>query len=258
MTGNVSSMPRFVLTDQVVVVTGGGHGIGRAIADMAADSGARIAIGSRTEHELREVATDLSRRGLICHYAVVDVTDVVSIGAFFDSVMERFGRIDAFVNNAGGDRGGSSLEYSVEDFDWNIALNLRSVFFASQRAAVAMRETGGGSIVNISSIAGVAGVPNKGAYSAAKAGVVNLTRALAVEWAPLNIRVNCVAPGLTRTPIVEPRLDRPDIQEMLRAIPLGRIIEPVEIAAPVVFLLSEGAGMITGQTIVVDGGATVN
>jgi NAD(P)-dependent dehydrogenase (short-subunit alcohol dehydrogenase family) len=250
-----AAMPTFDLDGRVVVVTGGGQGIGRAVAEMASRSGASIAIGSRTEAARSAVAASIESQGGVCHHAALDVSDVDSLTGFFESVVDRFGRIDALVNNAGSDRHGPTLEYSVENFDWNIALNLRGVFFGCQQAARAMRDQGGGAIVNIASSAGVAGMPRKAAYSAAKAGVVNLTRALAVEWAPLGIRVNAVAPGLTHTPIVEPNLELAYIQEMLTAIPLGRIIEPDEIAAPVLFLLSDGAAMITGQTLLVDGGA---
>jgi len=257
----VGHLPCFELDDQVFIVTGAGRGIGRTIALDAARSGAKVAAGSRTTSELESLAKEIEEMGRACFFHYLDVVDVGAIQEFMDAVVEHYGRIDVLVNNAGYNKLAKALDYEEELFDQIVDANLKNVFFCSQIAARQMILQGeGGSIVNISSQAGVVGAPERGPYSGAKGGVVNLTRTLAAEWAQYEIRVNAVAPTVTRSPMAEQAMrdsqafaDAVKTKNLLR----GDLAEPEEISAPVIFLASQAASMITGHTLVVDGGWTV-
>ena len=257
----MAPLPRFGLEDKVVIVTGAGRGIGRTIALDAFSSGARVAAGSRTVGELESLAEDIAAMGGELFFHRLDVVDVESIQEFVDRVVGHFGRIDVLVNNAGYNKLAPALDYDEELFDTIVDANLKSVFFCSQIVARQMiAQGGGGSIVNISSQAGVVGAPERGPYSGAKAGVNNLSRTLAAEWAPHQIRVNAVAPTVTRTPLAEQAMkdsqafaDAVKTKNLLR----GNLAEPEEISGPVIFLASDAASMITGHVLVVDGGWTI-
>jgi gluconate 5-dehydrogenase len=257
---NLAPLSRFGLEDKVVIVTGAGRGIGRTIALDAVRSGARVAVGSRTVSELKSLAEEIAGMGGECFIHRLDVVDVASIQAFFDAVVGHYGSIDVLVNNAGYNKLGAALDYDEDLFDTIIDANLKNVFFCSQIAARQMiAQGGGGSIVNISSQAGVVGAPERAPYSGAKAGVNNLTRTLAAEWAPHQIRVNVVAPTVTRSPLAEQAMQ--DSQAFADAVKSknllrGGLAEPEEMSGPVVFLASDAASMITGHILVVDGGWT--
>jgi 2-deoxy-D-gluconate 3-dehydrogenase len=252
--------PSFRLNDQVVIVTGAGRGIGRAIALFAADAGAKVAAGSRTTSQLDTLAEEISARGGECFVHPLDVEDVSSIREYVRAVVEHYGHLDAVVNNAGDNIARPALEFDESQFDHLVRVNYKSVFFFCQEAAKQFkRQATGGSIVNVSSQAGLVGAPGRSVYSGAKAAVVNVTRTLAAEWARDSIRVNTVAPTFTRTGLAERAMsDDPNLRTLvLEKILLGRLAEPEEIAAPVIFLLSSAAAMITGETLVVDGGWTI-
>jgi NAD(P)-dependent dehydrogenase (short-subunit alcohol dehydrogenase family) len=198
------SLARFALDNQVVVVTGAGRGIGRVIATEAVESGEKIAVGSLTTTELANLAAEVTASGGECWYSALDVEDVASSQSFMDAVIAHYGRIDVLINNAGYNKFAKILDNDEKTYDKIINANLKNVFFCSQIAARQMIKQGdGGSIVNISSQAGVVGAPERGPYSGAKAGVNNLTRTMAAEWAEFGIRVNAVAPTVTRSPLAE-------------------------------------------------------
>ena len=255
------ALPCFNLDEQVVVVTGAGRGIGRSIAWDAFKSGAKIAIGSRTTSELESLAAEIQAAGGECMFHALDVTDINSMERFVTAVVQHYGRIDVLVNNAGYNHQGKILDCTEAQYDRIVDANLKNVFFCSQLAAKAMIAGGQkGAIINISSQAGVVGAPDRGAYSGAKAGVNNLTRTMAAEWAEFGIRVNVVAPTVTRTPLAEQALiENPAFAEAIKSKNLLRrgLAEPEEISAPVIFLASSAASMITGHTLVVDGGWTI-
>jgi 2-deoxy-D-gluconate 3-dehydrogenase len=252
--------PTFDLTDDVIVVTGAGRGIGRAVALAAATAGAKVAVGSRTISELESLREEIDAVGGECFVSRLDVEDLASMEAFVAGVVDRFGRLEGLVNNAGDNLGKAALDYVEDEFDHLVDVNYKSVFFMSQLAARRFIEQGGGgAIVNVSSQSGCVGAPGRAPYSGAKAAVNNVTRTLAAEWACHRIRVNAVAPTFTRTPLAESVLSADaDLRRRLtEKILLGRPAEPEEIAAPIVFLLSSAAAMITGHTLVVDGGWTI-
>jgi len=257
----VGTLDSFTLQDKVVVVTGAGRGIGRVIAVDAFKCGARLAIGSRTKGELETLKDEIEGAGGECMMGSLDVTQVNSIRQFLDGVIEHFGRIDVLINNAGYNKLAKIVDYDEELYDLIVDANLKNVFFCSQMAAQQMIAQGdGGAIVNISSQAGVVGAPERGPYSGAKGGVNNMTRTMAAEWAEHGIRVNVVAPTVTRSPMAEQAMsdsqafsDAVKTKNLLR----GDLAEPEEISAPVIFLASQAASMITGHTLVVDGGWTI-
>ena len=257
----MAALARFGLEGKIVIVTGAGRGIGRTIAMECFQSGAKIAVGSRTTAELEALASEIEAEGGECFYHSLDVTNVESIQAFMDAVIGHYGRIDVLVNNAGFNKVGKILDYDEELYDLIVDANLKNVFFCSQIAARQMiAQGGGGNIVNISSQAGVIGAPERGPYSGAKGGVNNMTKTMAAEWAEHQIRVNAVAPTVTRSPLAETAMRESEAfanavkeKNLLR----GALAEPEEMSAPVIFLASDAAAMITGHILVVDGGWTI-
>ena len=247
----------FDLTDKVVVVTGAGRGIGKAIAEACAHQGAHLALGSRTLSESAAVADACRSPRSRAQAWQLDVASVASIRAFVAQVLQAYGRIDVLVNNAGTNAPKPALDYTEEEFDQITDVNLKGVFFMSTVVARHMIERGaGGSVITITSQAGVVGGPLRSVYGAAKSGAGHLARVLGAEWAPHAITVNAIAPTFTRTPLLEQALANPAFARNLEKIPMGRIAEPEEIAAAVVFLASPAARMITGQVLCVDGGFT--
>lgn len=249
--------PGFNLKDKVVMVTGAGRGIGRAIAIGTAQMGADLALGSRTLSELEKVAQEIQGLGRRAEYFLLDVTKVSSIQEFVDNTLKAFDRIDILVNNAGWNRLKPMLDVTEEEWDLIIDTNLKGTFFCSQIVARHMIERGEGKIINIASQMGLVGGPLRTPYCGAKGGVVRMTQSMAIEFAPYNIKVNAVAPTFTRTPLAEKALQNPEFRaDVLKRILLGRLAEPEEIASAVIYLASDAANMVTGHTIAVDGGWT--
>lgn len=247
----------FDLRGQVVIVTGAGRGIGKAIAELCAQHGADLALGSRTIAESVATAELCRALGRRAEAWELDVASVASIEHFVEQVLQHFGQINTLVNNAGHNVPKPAIDYTEADFDTIVDINLKGAFFMSTAVARQMiARQQGGSIITITSQAGVVGAPLRSIYGAAKSGAGHLARTLGAEWAKQGITVNAVAPTFTRTPMLEKALQNPDFARNLEKIPIGRTAEPNEIAAAVVFLASPAARMITGQTLCVDGGFT--
>jgi len=247
------------LDDKIVVVTGAGSGIGKAIAVGCAEAGADCVPTEMPNKmaDLEPVCEEIRGLGRRAYPLPLELPDLDSIDAMVAQAVGEMGRIDILVNNAGVNIPRDALEVTEADWDRVLDVNLKGLFFTSQRAARAMKTSGGGSIVNIASQNGVVGYYKRAAYCSSKAGVVNLTRVLAVEWAPLGITVNAVGPTFILTPLTQSTFDDPTLREdLLRRIPLGRVGQPEDVVGAVVFLASPAAGLITGHTLLVDGGWT--
>ncbi|QEC47973.1 SDR family oxidoreductase [Baekduia soli] len=237
------------------VVTGGASGIGLAVVDRALDTGtfARCAVLDRGEGGFADLQ---ERHGGRVRFVSCDVSDEAGVVAAFAEVDDWSPRIGGLVTCAGVARFTPSLELDQERWDEVLSVNLTGLMFSCREAARRMGPAGGGAIVNLASVSAMVGYPRRLAYSTSKAAVAGLTRTLAVEWAPEGIRVNAVAPGYTRTAMVQKLIDNGDIDHDTYAAlaPQNRFGEPSEIAAPIVFLLSDAASFITGVTLPIDGG----
>ena len=244
----------------VAVVTGAARGIGRAIALELAAAGADIGVGLRDVERDSGVVAEIEALGRRAVALPMDVTDLARSRAAIDRAVDELGRLDVLVNNAGGSIVADAFDVTEEDFEAVWGLNTRSTFFLSQHAAKHWRDSGsGGAIVNVASQAGLVALPGESSYCTAKAAVIHLTKCLAVEWGGLGIRVNAVAPTFVETDGTEPALSDPafraDTVERIAA--LHRIGTPSEVSGAVAFLASPAASLITGHTMVIDGGWTV-
>ena len=252
-----SSFPRFDLQGQVALVTGAARGIGNACALALAHAGADVALGLRDIHTGSELVSEIEAMGRRALPLQMDVTRLDEIQNAIHSTVSHFGRLDILVNNAG--LGPSNLAEKVreEDFDYTVAVNLKGTFFTSQAAGRIMIQQNYGRIINLSSQAGFVALPTESVYCMTKAAISHLTKCLAVEWGQYNITVNAVAPTFINTPgTAEALADEAFRADVLSRIALGRIGEPIEVASAVVFLASPAASMITGDTLLIDGGWT--
>jgi NAD(P)-dependent dehydrogenase (short-subunit alcohol dehydrogenase family) len=236
--------PSFDLTGRIALVTGASRGIGHDLVLALAGAGATVVSGIRGGDAPTESVT-------------IDLRDIGSIRSAVDTVVERHGRIDVLVNNAGLGTNHDALDATEQEWDELMAVNLKGLFFACQAAGRQMVRAGFGRIVNMSSQAGHVGIRRHAAYSASKGGVELLTKVLALEWGPYGVTVNSVAPTFIRTPGTAERLERPEfLEDVLTRIPIGRVGTTTEVAAAVIFLASPSAGLVNGTSIVVDGGWT--
>jgi 7-alpha-hydroxysteroid dehydrogenase len=251
-------LDRFRLDGQVAVVTGAGKGIGRGIALALAECGAHVAVAARREADLAEVAKQVEARGARALTVPMDVLDFAAIDRLADAAESALGPLSIWVNNAGGnlDRQTHALAETTEaNWDTLIDLNLKTLWWGAKTAA---RRFGsrGGRVINIASISGLGPSPGFGPYGAARAGVMQMTKTLAVELAPRGIRVNAIAPGIVVTEMLleTMHVDEATALGMGSAIPVGRTGTPEDIAAAAVFLAAPATDWITGQTLVVSGG----
>lgn len=247
--------PSFLVTGQTAVVTGGGGGLGRAAALLLAAAGAAVAVLDRDGAAAGEVAAEITASGGKASVHAVDVTDEAAIEAALADVQAAYGSIDILINNAGIAVRSKATEMALPDWNRVVDVNLTGMFLVARAAARYMLGGDGGAIVNTASIMGLSGglFPNV-AYQTTKGGIVNMTRALAIEWAP-KVRVNAVAPTFVRTGLTDKLLQNADVLATIEAAtPLGRLAEPEEIAAGMLFLTSPAASMITGAILPIDGG----
>ena len=246
----------FNLEDKVFVVTGGSRGIGLEITRMLLDQKAKVAVCGRKQEGLEAAAADL-KAGDSLLTVPAHVAQAEDVDAFFRRTLEFFGRIDGLINNVG-----MNIVSGLVDADpglWNkiIDSNLSGTFLCSRKAGQILREQKNGKIVSISSLAGRRSAPFMGIYGVAKAGIEMMTKVIAQELAPFNIQVNAIAPGMVRTKFSEPFWSNSEIyDQIIKTIPLARIAEPADVAWAVLFLCSEASDFITGQTLMVDGGAS--
>ena len=245
--------------DKVALVTGGASGIGLATARAFAEAGAAVAIADINEDAARTAADKLVAAG---HKAIgirCAVENEADAAAMVAQTVSTFGRLDAAFNNAGIHVAvAETADAEGSDFDRIIAINLRGIFTCMKHELRQMREQGSGVIVNCSSQSGFVGLPGLGAYTASKHGVIGLTKAAALEYAPRGIRINCICPGTTETPLVRGLVEQEPgrLDAVIKDIPLGRMGREEEIASAVLWLCSPGAGFMVGQTLMPDGGYT--
>jgi dehydrogenase/reductase SDR family member 4 len=252
------SLDGFSLKGKKALVTGGSRGIGKAIAIGLANAGADVALASRKLPDLEEVAKEIKGTGRKSLAIAAHAGKIDEINNLVNKVKEEFGRIDILVNNAATNPTmDQAIDVDERAWDSIMNLNLKGLFFLSQAVARVMREKGGGKIINVASVAGI--TPDVlPIYSISKAGVIMATKVMAQQWAQYNIRVNAIAPGLTKTRFSEALWGNQDIlQGALLGTPLRRVAEPDEMVGAVIFLASDASSYVTGQIVAVDGGATI-
>lgn len=230
---------------RVALVTGGAGGIGAAVVAALEAEGTRVAVLDRTETSLGELQVG------------ADTTDPAQVRAAVEEVVARAGRLDVLVNCAGVATIAPALEIDLAGWERTVAVNLTGAFVVAQTVARHLAAHGGGRIVTIASQAATVGLAGHVAYAASKAGLLGMTRTLALEWGPLGITVNTVSPTVVLTPLARPNWENPAGEALRAQIPVGRFAEPEEVAAAVVFLTGPGAAMVNGHDLVVDGGYTV-
>ncbi len=244
----------FDFTGQVVLVTGAAAGIGRAVAGLFASRGAHVALLDR-DPAVEDAAASLGGAG---HLGLVaDVTDTAALDRAVASVLARFGRIDVLVNNAGIVRLAPADSIAAADWDLTMAVNLRAPFMVSQIVGREMLRQGRGRIVNLASQAGIVAIDNHVAYCVSKAGIISMTKVLALEWGPRGITVNAISPTVVETELGRQAWAGEVGEAMKRQIPCRRFAQPDEIAMAALYLASGAAGMVNGENLVVDGGFTI-
>jgi NAD(P)-dependent dehydrogenase (short-subunit alcohol dehydrogenase family) len=253
-----SEFPRFDVSGQVALVTGAARGLGRATALALAHAGADIALGLRDVATGGELAREIEAMGRRALPLQMDMTRLDQVRAALENTVAQFGRLDVLVNNAGLGPENPAENVREEDFDLTLAVNLKGTFFASQAAGRVMIRQNYGRIIMMGSQAGFIALPTESVYCMTKAAISHLTKCLAVEWGKYNITVNAVAPTFIRTPGTEPALADPEIRADVveRIAALHRIGDPMDVAGAVVFLASPAASLITGATLLIDGGWT--
>jgi NAD(P)-dependent dehydrogenase (short-subunit alcohol dehydrogenase family) len=250
--------PSFAVTGQVALITGAARGLGEAIAQALAHAGADIALGVRQAHSGDELVARIQAMGRKAMAVPMDISDIDQVKTAVEAVIEHYGRLDILVNNAGIAPGNPAEKVTVEDFDRTMAVNVKGTFFTSQAAGRMMIRQGYGRIINVASQAAFVALPGESVYCMTKAAITHLTKCLAVEWGRHGITVNAVAPTFIATPGTRTALSDPafraDVEERIAA--LHRIGDPADVTGAVVYLASPAAALVTGHSLVVDGGWT--
>jgi NAD(P)-dependent dehydrogenase (short-subunit alcohol dehydrogenase family) len=247
------------LTGKVAIVTGGGKGIGRSIALGLAQCGAKVVVAARTAAEIEAVADEIRASGGEAIAQVTDITLSDQTDALVGAAVNSFGGLHILVNNAARSFFRPLMDLREDGFDKIFDTNVKGTFLLSRSAAKVMMGQGGGRIVNITTVGAVRGGAMMGVYHASKAAVKMLTMCMAVEWAPFNILVNAVGPGLTRTHFSQPIWANPEVErQLVTRVPMARLAEPEDIVGAVLFLCSDASRFITGQSLYVDGGTLAN
>lgn len=254
----MQGFPEFNLNGQVALVTGAGRGLGRAMSLALAHAGADVALGLRDVNMQGDLPAQIEAMGRRTIPLQMDMRRLDQIFQTVDDTVRRLGRLDILVNNAGLAPDNLAENVREEDFDLTVAVNLKGTFFASQAAGRVMIGQKSGRIINLSSQAGFVALPTESVYCMTKAAIAHLTKCLAVEWGKYNITVNAVAPTFIRTPGTETCLANPEFRADVieRIAALHRIGDPMDVAGAVIFLASSAASLITGETILIDGGWT--
>jgi NAD(P)-dependent dehydrogenase (short-subunit alcohol dehydrogenase family) len=249
----------FNLSGKVGMVTGGGRGIGRTLALALADAGANVVIADVLIHQGEEVVQEIKQKGINSLSIQVDLSQKIEIEKMVSETMKHFGRIDILINNAAINIFSPAEEFTLEAWNKVLSVNLTGVFLCAQAVGKIMIEQKGGKIINIASVGGMTGTYRKAiAYDSSKAGVINLTRSLAVEWGKYNINVNAIAPGMIETDLTRRRLEDKEFYDyFVKRVPLGKIGQPDYLVGSVLFLSSKASDWMTGQTIILDGGQTL-
>lgn len=243
------------LANKVAIVTGAGSGIGRATAILFAEQGAKIVVADWTTETGQETARMIEEAGGDAIFIKTDVSKSADVEKMVKAGVDEFGQIDILINNAGIDRYGNVEATDEETWDQTIAVNLKSVYLCSKSALPEMKKVGKGKIVNIASIAGLVGFNELAAYCASKGGVINLTRQMALDYAPQNININAIAPGVIETAMTKELLDDPAQAKPLKdSTPYPRFGIPNDIAQSILYLASDDSDFVNGETITVDGG----
>ena len=247
------------LSSKVAIVTGGGKGIGRAIALGLAERGAKLVLAARTKADLDKTVNEIKAKGGEATAVETDLRVVDQITRLVEESMTTYNRVDILINNAANSYMRPLMDLREEGWDNIFDTNCKAVWLLSRAAAKIMGEQGGGRIVNITTVGAVRGGAGMAAYHASKAALAMLNKCMAVEWAPLNVNVNAVGPGLTKTDFSQPLWGNPKMEKMLISrVPKGYLAEPEEIVGTVLFLCSEDSNFVTGQSIYVDGGLLAN
>jgi NAD(P)-dependent dehydrogenase (short-subunit alcohol dehydrogenase family) len=241
---------------KTAVVTGGASGIGEGAARLLAERGADVLIFDLDAARAPMIASQIGAAGARTDYMVGDVSDPDACEAVVRRACEKFGRLDILVNNAGGGTLQPTHETSLEKWKWMLDINLTGTFLMSRAALKPMLAQGAGVMVNVASVHGHVGFPNHAGYTAAKAGIVNLTRSLAIEYGTRNIRVNAVCPGVIMTPLIAATVDAKAMEKFVAMHPIGRIGTVDEVARAICFLASDESTFVTGSSLMVDGGYT--